>query len=72
MSSPERPPPISNPPSIRLLTAFQQLRPSIESRPSWRLALWLLPSVPELVPCPLPADRIGALAGPASGPAACA
>ena len=45
--------------------AFEQLRPSIEPRPSGRLALRLLPSVPE--PCRLPADPLRASTGAGRG-----
>jgi hypothetical protein len=48
--------------------AFEQLRPSIEPRPSGRLALRPLPSVPEPVPCRLPSDRVPASAGAGRGP----
>jgi glutathione S-transferase len=40
-------------PSVRLLMAFEQLRPAVEARPAGRLALRLLESFPEPVPVEL-------------------
>jgi glutathione S-transferase len=48
-------------PTVRLLMAFEQLRPAIEARPAGRLARRLLEYFPEPVPVELPASWLETL-----------
>jgi len=53
-------------PSVRLLMAFEQLRPALATRPVGKLAMRLLPEIPEPVPAELPANWVRQ--GPATAP----
>jgi glutathione S-transferase len=47
-------------PALRVLLAYPQLRPTIESRPSGELARRLVPDYPEPIPAQLPPDWVPA------------
>jgi len=48
-------------PSVRLLLAFEQLRPAVANRLAGELAMRLLPEIPEPIPATLPVDWVRAL-----------